>query len=324
MPKQIKPKSRIVSPYDIPPKTNAKQLIPLNPIECTMSQQDGKCAKGDKSKKNQPQTVQADAALSLIGVSPDPNNELKELLLSIKREQVTKIDLNNFASKISQKLDGMDDRINTQADSIDDMNVRLTACESLVESATYSIEMDKQRQLKNNLSIAGLPQSKENLKEVVLRLFTKMDVQIADGDIIDAYRVKAGNTVIVKLSNFTTKQNLLSVKSKSQLSACDIMTTMPLDKSVIYINNHTTPYFGKILQEGRKMVKEKQIFSCWLNANGCQVKILSDSTPTTVQNIGQMHAMLEGAKTEIQTGKRRRNQEMELSPETKRPQPKKK
>lgn len=335
MPKEVKAKKRTVTPYVKPTKdkTNSSQAARSSPG--IMDPEDKHKSGSSKSTINSAKSTQADAVINLIDTDTVPNKELMDLLLSIKHEQATKADMSIFTTKITEKLDNMDDRITTQAESMDTMNVRLTACESLVESTAYNMELDKQRQLRNNLSIIGVPQSEDNLMQIMHRLFSKLGVEMSTSDIVDAYRVRGPNIVIVKLSNFTKKQQVLNVKSKKTVSACDVVTGSTTDNSVIYINNHTTPYFGKLLQEGRKLVKEKIIFSCWLNSNGCQIKLMNDSPPATVQNLDQLHAIIEGNKSDNQQEnanesnvsnkkKRKRKQNTNASPENKQPNPKKK
>lgn len=65
----------------------------------------------------------------------------------------------------------------------------------------------------------------------------------------------------------------MKVKSKKPVTVGELI---PCDSNaaneIVYINNHATPSFGKLLQEGRKAAKSGDIHSCWLNAYGCQLK----------------------------------------------------
>lgn len=200
--------------------------------------------------------------------------DMKKLLMNIHKNQCTKTDMQSFVSKVEYRLDNIDVKIAGQEKNIVALKERLDKCEGSADSVIYRVELDKQRQIKNNLSIFGIPfVDGERLGDMVSLVFDKIECNMCQ--FTDCYRVKgnAKGIIIVKLTDFDAKQRILAAKSKKPLKLGDLIACSSENaKTPIFINNHTTPFFGKLLQEGRKEAKNEKIHSCWLNSFGCQVK----------------------------------------------------
>lgn len=86
-------------------------------------------------------------------------------------------------------------------------------------------------------------------------------------------------------------------KTKNTLKVGDIITcSNKIADNAIFINNHVTPYFGKLLHEGRKAIKNGDIHSCWLNSFGCQLKIETGSTQRNYRSIDELNKLISEAK----------------------------
>lgn len=207
----------------------------------------------------------------------EANKELRSLLMSIQQTQCTKDDMKNFTDSVNSKLVNIETKVTSQDAKIESMNHRLEKCENQAASAHYQLELEKQRSLKNNVSIFGVCQKDgENLVQIVSSIFAKIGCPATEQQIANCYRLNGnGNNIIVaKLCDYELKQNILKVKAKKPVTLGDVINCNPNEAgTVIYINNHCTPFFGKLLKEGRIAAKKGDIHSCWLNSYGCQLKL---------------------------------------------------
>lgn len=86
--------------------------------------------------------------------------------------------------------------------------------------------------------------------------------------------------------------------------AGDIVSGIPNPESAVYINNHVTPYFGKLLHEGRKAVKNGDIYSCWVNSHGCQLKFEDNAKHHGYRSIDDLNKLIAANKKKPNTKKR--------------------
>lgn len=222
-------------------------------------------------------------------------NEMFKLLREIKQSQCTKDDMSTFATGVSTRLASVEDRIVAQDDNMSLMAKRIDECEKATAATQYQLELDKQRQLKNNITLFGVPSAKdENITEIILNVLAKIDCKTAATKIIDCYRIKGNSNqiIVIKLKDFELKQRILSNKSKKKVVLRDIMPNSTRASEPIFINNHTTPFFGKLLAEGRKAVKEGRINSCWLNTFGCQLKFNEEGKSYSYRDIAELNKLI--------------------------------
>lgn len=206
-----------------------------------------------------------------------PIGELYALLSDIKQSQCTKEDFKSFALNVNNRISSIEERITTNDDNLASFSKRMDDCEKANAATQYQLELDKQRHLRNNISIFGIPKNnEENLVEIVLKVLQKFEANVQVNKIADCYRIKGNinHIIVVKLNNFDLKQQILSKKAKQKITLGDILSNA--NKNPIFINNHTTPFFGKLLAEGRKAAKDGKINACWLNSFGCQLKFTED------------------------------------------------
>lgn len=101
-----------------------------------------------------------------------PLHEMITLLKDIKQSHCTKDDFKTFSKQMNNRLDGV---ITAQDENISTLVKRMDDCEKATASAQYQLELDKQRQLKNNISIIGIPNTNgEKLVNMVLKLLSKV------------------------------------------------------------------------------------------------------------------------------------------------------
>lgn len=255
--------------------------------------------------------------MSIDTDSSNSNADLRVLLLEIQKSQCTKTYMELFTDSVNSKLTSIEAKISSHDDKIGAMNKRLEQCESQAASAHYQLELEKQRQLKNNLSIFGVCRADgENLKQIVSSIFGKIGCAVEDHQIISCYRINsnANNIIIVKLNDYELKQNVLKEKAKKPVKLGDIVACDANGAgTAVFINNHVTPFFGKLLKEGRLAVKEQKIHSCWLNAFGCQFKFQEDGKQHGFRSTDELKSLISN-KTSANQIQHKRNKPDDHSP----------
>lgn len=170
----------------------------------------------------------------------DSNAELRLLLLSIQQTQCTKDDMKSFTDSVNTKLVDIEAKVSSQDGKIDAMNHRLEKCENQAASAHYQLELEKQRSLKNNLSIFGVSRKEgESLQHIVSSIFDKIGCAVTESQIVNCrLNGNGSNIIVVKLGDYDLKQNVLKVKAKKPVTVGDVITDSTDEAgSIIYINN---------------------------------------------------------------------------------------
>lgn len=244
-------------------------------------------------------------------------NEVMELLVSIKKEQCTKADLKDYSDSINTKFNETNARIDHNESKVTDLSTRVDRMESIVFNNLYESELNKQKLLRNNLSIMGVPKMKnEDLKITARNIFKFIGCDATPANIINCYRVDSNKSsdakiFIVKLNNYELKQEILKHKVQKAVKLKDIVSShSSMENQIIYINNHVTPFFGKLMSEGRKMQKVGKIHSVWLSSGGCQIKFSDDGPRFRYQSIDQLEEIIRknvGGMTKNNNGKRIRS-----------------
>lgn len=122
------------------------------------------------------------------------------------------------------------------------------------------------------------PSDSEDLTSIAMRIFAVVKCNVTAENIFGCYRVKKGNTpsniFIVKLNDYNVKHQILKSKSGRGLKVKDVIDGAFSDGNApVYINNHVTPFFGRLLAEGLKAVRDNKLLSVWLAKDGCRIRL---------------------------------------------------
>lgn len=229
--------------------------------------------------------------VTLANKSSPSNTDLMAVLQSMQKQQCTKADLSKLEEAMTNKIDIVKSEAAANKGNIDRLAKRLDKLEHAAITTSYNNELQKQRLLKNNLTIMGIPSfAKESVIQTAMNVFKALNCKVSKNDIASAYRTKGKTPIIVvKLSNYEDKLLILNAKAKKTVRVSDIAEC---DRSVandfVFINNHVTPYFGNLLKEGRSAVKSGQIHSCWLSSSGCVFRFEEESDPVSFNTVGEL------------------------------------
>lgn len=224
--------------------------------------------------------------------------------------------------------------IASNAGEIGELRKKVNGFESKSDSLAYTVELNKQQNLRNNITISGIPfTAGENLTNLALAVFMHIGAIVSADDISSSYRFKFGDMFVIKFHKYDTKAAVMEAKSNTEILLADIVgataeSTSSNEKKMVYINTHVIPFFGHLLSRGRRAVKEKQIHSCWMTNNGVVVKLTSESKETIVKTIGNLYQLCgkplnDHSSTKTKPTSKRTAKDQETSPIDKQKQNKK-
>lgn len=227
------------------------------------------------------------------------NSELLQYLKRMDKKQCTKDDLKQLNDALTKSIDSVNTKANSNEASISELKQRLSQIEAQQAMAHYDNELSKQKQLRNNVSIMGLPQIQdEHAVEIALDVFALLNCTIKPDDIDYAYRFKSNKdrtgNIIVKLLSYEHKMEILNAKAKKVVKVGDVVNCeAPIGNQFVFVNNHVTPFFAKLLFHGRQAIKNGQAFSCWLTSAGCNAKFTEEGKPFIYKSTAELNALIQ-------------------------------
>lgn len=244
------------------------------------------------------------SAVTTLASNENPSNkDLMDVLLDFKSKIIaTDAKLSQHIVHTAKQFQRIDKEIANQnsvsasnVSELNDIRGKIDDFANKSEMLSYSVELNKQQNIKNNITIAGVPYTEEeNLNALALAACKHVGANVSSEDIHSSYRLKFGSMFVVKFVNFETKAAVMELKANKSIMLEDIIGASSLSSNenrAVYINTHLIPFFGHILSHGRRSVKEKLIHSCWMSNNGVVVKCKADSKETIVKSVSQLNEL---------------------------------
>lgn len=138
--------------------------------------------------------------------------DIMDLLFTIKKDtthtkktlESTNETLNNYIDSTNSKFEGVTKELNKNSAQIKSLNDKIKNCESLANSVNFTMELQKQKNLRNNVTIYGVPhRENENLNEIVGSIVKLLSIEVMVNEIQACYRVKGKfSIIVVKFSNY--------------------------------------------------------------------------------------------------------------------------
>lgn len=233
-------------------------------------------------------TTAASSNKSRPKTAEDRHAELLSLLSGISHQNTaTNQELSSFKKTIGGKIETIENEVTSQSKRVNNVETKIATMENQVNAVIYERELGKQQQLKNNVSIFGIAKSEnEDISKIVFDFFTSLNLKFNQNDITAVYRTAGrsiASNIIVKFADFKHKLMAIEAKATKPTSATGDQQNKP-----IYINNHVTPFFGRLLAAGRVAIKQKVIHSCWIGNDGCLVKINEGDSPRNIKSLAEM------------------------------------
>lgn len=164
---------------------------------------------------------------------------------------------------------------------------------------TQMMELEKQNQLDNNLSIVGLPRfDNDDVLELFLKFCKRIKADVSCDDIIEIYRNGGVNEpVIVKFRSYDTKVMVKNCSHIRQIWNKDLVKLSPNETPTkIFVNSHTTRYFGKMVSIAREARKTNSLFSYYLCKRGLAVRRTENSKEHVVLSTSELVDYIYGDK----------------------------
>lgn len=253
-------------------------------------------------------------------------NEMLSLLKEIRDSQsslCTKNDLLEHGHEITKKFNDIDRRVSANTSSFSGMSSRINKIESTLERNKHETELAKQSVISRNITIIGIPpMENEDLGALAIKVSSLVGCELSRSDMFGSYRVKmvnsSTNIIIVKLNDFSLKHRILKSKGSKEIRLNDVVGSGNSgDNPLVFVNNHVTPFFGKLLAEGRRAVKDRKIHSVWLNKDGCRLRFDEKGKEHVYRNIEELNALISArqkSSTRGASNKRTRANDDHISP----------
>lgn len=238
--------------------------------------------------------------------------EMMTLLKSInKTVSSSDAKLSDYIQANDTKVNDVIDKANANSDRISELERQMAALvqnhganknirNEGVSNGTFSDEKSKQSSLRNNICIQGISQREnENLDDIVQAVCTVLKISLQRNEYSTAYRTKGSakspGFIIVRLTDFSKKMEILKAKRSIQRLSSAQLRVEGLSDSIIYVNNHVTPFFGKMLASGRKAVQSKQLHSIWLAKECIRAMKTATSDHILVANMSELDTLINSA-----------------------------
>lgn len=135
-------------------------------------------------------------------------------------------------------------------------------------------ELHKQNELRNNLSIVGIPHVRnENLRSMFLNVCKLLGSPITNDAIRHIWRDTARQVVNIELRDHNVKSHICKFSHARYLWTDDLMRLPPdMVRSRIYINDQMTHFYKQMWEIGRQARKCRLIYTSWISDRGFMVK----------------------------------------------------
>jgi len=181
---------------------------------------------------------------------------------------------NELLKKMDKRMESLEDKVSNFLDSFETVKSQVdentqgisllkeenTNLKGLVKDLATRVANLEQRSRMNNIEITGVPFTKnEDVFFILNTIADKLGINIRDGDILVAHRVRAFKenvhpSIIANLKNRVIRSNWIKIfkaynkdKNHNRLSAHDLHPTMP--PSAVFINEHLTGANKKLLRD---------------------------------------------------------------------------
>lgn len=161
------------------------------------------------------------------------------------------------------------------------------------EDENDNAELLKQSELRKNLCIVGLPQSKnERLFDHFMKICSLLGVGMPSRNVLDVERVSK-NCVIIQLKDFNDKKRILRESKMKELWLSDVVPNAS-ESSQIFINNQCTPFFRNLETVARRAVNKNLLHSYWVSKHGFMVKTSKFSKVVHIKNERDLQLLIDG------------------------------
>lgn len=182
-------------------------------------------------------------------------------------------EMNRKLNTLSSQMVEMNGKMSTLLEENKRLKNELTCKDKDIQDLQHRVNYLEQRTRINNLEIANFPETRNlETREIIKKIFVAVGVKITDADIQAVHRVPKFNSgvknIIVNFTSRWTRNKILMAykqfrsQAKWNLLAKDIEAN--LVDTPVYISEHLSPAYKKLLAKAKQIAKEKKIKYVWI------------------------------------------------------------
>lgn len=240
---------------------------------------------------------------------------LQDVLDAVKGISAELTDLKNESNVNFRALSGDMQSIKDHTSAIE---TRVGDCETNIDHLSYDMECLKQRQLKCNISIGGIPaKSNEDLLAIFNAICTVLNYNCPNELVTGIYRTSGPTkkSIIVQLANDSVKFGILNAKkAKSSILLEELGLNFNERMNEVMINQQLTPFFGNLLYFARHAKKNNEIAECWFTMRGIYIKPQKNSNAVLIRSANELNSFLtpvqSAESSNANSNKRKASQDM--------------
>lgn len=210
-------------------------------------------------------------------------------------------------SEQKKEIGSLRESLEVTNSATDDLRKWVEACESSTAYLAHFHHLQHQKKLRNNITISRMPYSAdEKIDDIIFSICSLVGIELCAEDIVAAYRNRNRrmNQIIVEFSSLETKDAVILVRHDKEITVADLFPDSNCTDR-IFINSHVLPYLNHILQYGRKLVRERRIFACFMSSLGVSVRVNEGGDRLTAYSCSHLDQILRNARNKKQTQKRK-------------------
>lgn len=223
-------------------------------------------------------------------------------------------DLNEFKTEANNHYQHITGEIKNIKLNNNANEARIGECETACDHLSYEVECLKQKQLKCNISIAGIPHHKdENLLVIFESLCTVIGFTYVRDDIAAIYRTSGTNkkSIIVQFVNDDKKFELLNAKKIKQAVIFDELNLKYIASTQeIIVAQQLTPFFANLLYNARQARQRNEIAQCWFTNKGVHIRPQENSNAVLIKSLNELSTFANKQTDSSSQNKRKASQDI--------------
>lgn len=196
-----------------------------------------------------------------------------QILFDLFIEELIEIIRQNY--KMEHETNDETDAINQNDESESITKVPMMSRPPISARVMKMKELRAQNRLINNLCIYGVPYFKnENKNAIFLLMCSMLQANVSQRDIAKITRAPGRNALlIVELTTFEVKERILQCAYMKPLWSSDLIDLpAKIPRTRVFINIHTTKFYGRMAKIARNAMKCNKLHIFWITKYGFLVK----------------------------------------------------
>lgn len=269
---------------------------------CNICENDLVIKKNVTIRKHESNNISAKSSVDDINLRTI-RDDIVALMNKFESVSVTNVEVEKSVSFCSAKLDdcckkidSLFSQMNLLDKKVNDLDTKYSNLEKEINLLKINLNKYEQQSLTNNVSISGIPITKnENVEEVIKATAKALNVDIRNEDIQSAYRSKViknnNSKIIVSFNNkavkdvFLNKTKALQLK-KQPLKSNQIHSSFP--DRIIYNNHELTQLFRKLFWLAKQFANIYGWKYVWSSPNGIYLRKNEGEAVMKLQSISDL------------------------------------